>query len=197
MSAIAFSKFVGPVALDVIIKESHKTEIGITGEPIETGAEVNDHAYIKPKRLTLEIADNKATATYNALIALQESRFPFYMLTGLTIYKNMLIQTISVERDKDTYAILSGTIELQEVIIVDTAYATTSTTGSELPADGKPGGSNSLKAARPSKSLARDTLTADRVEGTVGRGDQRVVTAPTTGFTPEAVTNRSILARYF
>lgn len=196
MTAILYSSVIGPVPVDVIVREQHKIELGITAIPIETGAEVNDHAYVKQKRLTLDIADGAAAETFNALVAFQESRVPFTVVSGLFVYSNMLIASGSFTRDKDFSSVLNGQVELQEIIIVDTAYAT-GETGDEGEAANTTKGDNKGRAKRPTSSAAGDAATADRTAGTVQRGDSPVSTAPTTGASPEAVQNRSILKAVF
>lgn len=175
---IGFSRAIGPVRLDCVINESHTTEIEITSNPIETGAEVNDHAYIMPKTVSLEFADAAGAATWNALIRFQESRVPFVLVTGLAVYRNMMVKRLEARRDKLLSRILSGTAELREVIIVDTAFATQPGGTTSVPPAGNPGGANSLLSARPSVSRAIDTLTATRVAGTVQRGDSPTSVAP-------------------
>lgn len=175
MSIIAFSSAIGPVALQCILSEDHSSSIEITGNPIETGAEVNDHAYVRPKEVTLEIADGNAAAVHSALVAFQESRVPFVLVTGLRLYEDMLVQNINVFRDKDNFRILQGTIDLKQVIIVDTATAegseTSSTNSNGSAKKAKSGGDKSRSAVTPSKSSANNSTTADRTSGTVTRGD--------------------------
>lgn len=176
MAIIAVSPAIGPVRLDVIVKERHTHELGITSDPIETGAEVNDHAYKKPKRIELEFGAGQASETFNALVQLQESRQPFNVVSGLYIYTNMLIETLNADRDMLYSRVCSGRAALQEIIIVSTAYA--SSDDAETGEAGQPGGKDSTRAAKPDGSIAGDNTTADRVSGTVNRGDQPVTTVP-------------------
>lgn len=174
MSIITFSPVLGPVLFDAVLSEDHESDVEITSNPIETGSEVNDHAYIKPKKVTLEVADNNAAIAYNALVAFQETRVPFYMVTGLRIYRNMLISSVRAQRDKDTSKILRATVTLREVIIVNTGAATA--TSSENTTE--PGGAKSRKSVTPSAETATDDVTADRAAGKVSRGDTPSVTVP-------------------
>ena len=190
MAPIFFSPTIGPVPISVVLKEQHSASLGITEQPIETGAKVTDHAYVEPKRLSLEIADENAVATHGALLRLQESRIPFTIISGLKIYSNMLIKSIRADRDVRTSNILSGTVELQEAIIVSTAYTTTE---GEDPADvsnGQAGGKNSTRAARPTSNNTTGAATQDRAAGTAVRGD---IAEKTVG--PQQ--NKSIAARIF
>lgn len=165
MSAILFSSSVGPVAVDCLISERHDSSLGITETPIENGSKITDHAYLEPKRVTLDIANYNAAASYQALVRFQESRVPFTLVTGLYVYQNMLVRRISADRDAETANILRATADLQEAIIVQTAYTESSGDG------GQAGGTKSTKAATPTKGIAKDSATADRATGTVQRGD--------------------------
>ncbi|MGV4796123.1 phage baseplate protein [Rhizobium sp. F40D2] len=177
MSVIAFSTSIGPVPMDCVISERHSSELDITEIPIETGAKITDHAIIVPKRITLDAAAGGAAATYAALVAFQESRVPFTLVTGLTIYNSMLIKRIDADRDAGTSRILRCRCDLQEVIIVATSYAADpdgDTTGER----GKPGGKESTRAAAPSTERAGDTVTGDRATATQQRGDAAITSAP-------------------
>ena len=60
MSVILVPRSVGPVAVDCVLFEGHSSTAEITDNPIEDGSSVNDHAFIGPKRLTIEVADEKS-----------------------------------------------------------------------------------------------------------------------------------------
>lgn len=190
MSAILFSGLIGPIPVSVIIRETHRSSLGITENPIESGANVTDHAYVNPKSLTLEFADANAAATYNALVRFQESRVPFVIVSGLFIYTNMLIKDLSATRDAGTSRILDGRAELQEIIIVSTAYTATEGSANDAQSQGRPGGANSTQSARPTPERAGDAVTADRAAGTTMRGDAGTITPP-------ANENKSVLAGMF
>lgn len=168
-----FNRSVGPVSVNVVVREKHSFEIGITSNPIETGAEVNDHAYVMPKKLTLEIADGNATETLAALVALQESRVPFVCVSGWHVYRNMLVKAINADRDAAFSKVLRATVDLQEVIIVDTAYA-----AGEGGATNGERGKTAGQSKKLSPSRAKDDATAKRSVGTVQRGDSPGSTVP-------------------
>ena len=188
MSAILFSGLIGPIPVAVVMRENHRSSLEITENPIETGASVTDHAYIKPKSVTLEFADGNAAATYNALVRFQETRQPFTMVSGLYVYTNMLIKEITANRDVDTSRILDGRAELQEIIIVSTTYAASE--AGDVQSNGKPGGTKSTQSARPTTERAGDAVTSDRAAGTTMRGDAGAVT-------PSPAENRSVLSGMF
>ena len=187
MTIIAFSRTIGPIPINCVLSEQHTAEVEITGNPIETGAEVNDHAYIKPKQVVLEIADRNAALVYNALVRFQESRVPFYLVTGLSVYNDMLIQAIDATRDKTNSTILRATVTCKQVIIVSTGSAPSE--GGSQPS-GSPGGANSRGAARPSAERASNPTTATRAASTVQAGDN-----PTTAVAPAR--SQSLLSQAF
>lgn len=190
MSAIIFSSLIGPIPVSVIMRENHRSSLGITEIPIETGANITDHAYVNPKSLTLEFADGNAAATYNALVRFQESRVPFVIVSGLFVYTNMLIKSLEASRDADTSKILDGRADLQEIIIVSTAYTSTEGSANDPQSSGRPGGADSTQSARPTSERAGTPVTADRAAGTTMRGDAGTITPP-------AAENKSILAGMF
>lgn len=187
MMMILFSGLIGPVPVSVIMKEDHLSTLGITENPIETGAKITDHSYVEPKKLTLDFADANAAATYNALVRFQESRTPFICVSGLYLYQNMLIKSLSAQRDRQTSRILSGKAELQEIIIVSTAYTASEGEANAPQSQGNAGGANSTQSARPTSEIAGDGVTSDRASGTVMRGDSPERTVP-------EVKNQSILS---
>jgi hypothetical protein len=152
MTAIAFSKAVGPVALDLFVSEKHESVLEITLNPVEFGADITDHAYSQPKKVMLDVADGSAALTYQALVRFQESRVPFTLVTGLDIYRNMLIARLEADRDREFNNVLRCKVDLQEVIIVSSAHIVGR--GSKL-----------------SSENAGDAATKDRTAETVQRGD--------------------------
>lgn len=185
MSAIAFSSVIGPVPISCVLTEKHESTLEITLNPVEFGADITDHAYVQPKRLTLDVADGNAAPTFNALVRFQESRVPFTIVSGLAVYRNMLVKSVDADRDATFSRVLRCRVDLQEIIIVDTAYAAAEP-GSDAPQGGKPGGEKSTKAAQPAKGRAGDAATADRASGPVQRGDAPAKAA--------SATDRSILS---
>jgi hypothetical protein len=175
MVAIAFNRLVGPVPVDCVITESHNSELEITEIPIENGARITDHAFVLPKKITLDIATANATASYNALVAFQESRVPFTLVTGLYVYTNMLIKSLKADRDKTYSTILKCTADLQEVIIVSTAYAADPTSESS-------GDTTNSTKTKLNSQTAGDAATADRTTGTVLRGDTGTTTVNDDSF---------------
>ena len=121
MSVIIFSPAIGTVKINIFIDENHESNMIITEHPVESGANIQDHAIIKPKMLTVTFAAEKAAETYESLLILQATRQPFTIITGLREYQNMLIRSFKVMRDKRTALILKGTAILQEINMVSSS----------------------------------------------------------------------------
>lgn len=158
----AISRSIGPVKVDVVVRESHTSQLQITKNPVEAGADVSDHAFVLPKLVTLEpVAGSKpggigpAASAWSALIALQETRQPFTLVTALRVYPNMLIEKMIAERDKMTGRVLSFRADLEEVIIVDTQTTAGSgggTTQSGLQKGNLPAGAPEQRGSPPVSS---------------------------------------------
>lgn len=119
-------KSLAGVQVDATLREIHESDLLIAEHPVEFGASVSDHAIVLPKRLILEgVAGSRGgpaavTAAWQTLKAAQESREPFSIVTALDVYRNMLIERITVDRDRAIGRVLYFRAELREVIIVDT-----------------------------------------------------------------------------
>ena len=181
---VAFSRVIGPVPIDVVIREKHEANLAITKIPIERGADITDHAYREPYQLDLEITSGASVATWNALKRFQQSRQPFTIVSGLEVYRNMLIEHLDAERDAQNAFVLFGNVHLTEVIITSSGVAPSSQ-GSQ---GGRPGGAGSTRAARPSRSGVTGAGAQSRAAETVARGDSATRAVP-------ANQNSSILSR--
>lgn len=179
MSVILFSTAIGPVPINCVVSEKPTTELDITELPVETGVKITDHAVVMPKKVTLDIANEAAAASFNALVAFQESRVPFTLVTGLSVFPNMLVKRIDAERDAMFSKVLRAKVDLQEIIIVGTAYAADPEGDSGTGERGKPGGQKSTRAAPPTSEKAGDAATANRASQTVQRGDAGLNSAGT------------------
>lgn len=186
MSAILFSRSIGPVPIAVVISEAPESVLEITEIPLEEGATATDHAHSAPFRISLEIATESAAITYGALVAWQKARVPFTYVSGFSVHTNLLIERIAPERSSEFSRVFRGTIDLKEVIIVSSASVagdgSASSSGSKESKGGAkaPGGKNSRRAATPAASRASGASTQDRAAGTVNRGDVRTEPVPST-----------------
>lgn len=134
---------IGGFFFDAVIREEHTSTIKMTEHPVQTGANVVDHAYVEPAQLVMEIGmsdsmdslvknqyngkfETKSVNAYQILLELQKSRLPFQVHTRLNLYKNMLIEEISAPDDYKTKNGLRCTITLKEIFVVEVSTTTVS-----------------------------------------------------------------------
>ena len=152
---IRIQRSIGGISLDSVLLESHSSEIQLTKNPIELGADITDHAIISPKIINIravvsdsplgvaafaQIVDSitglfgsstsanvtRSQQAYTALVALQEAREPIVLTTRLSVYENMIITGISVDQDKDTSRAVFIDMTLEQVIITESAVVNVS-----------------------------------------------------------------------
>ena len=133
-NALVFCKTnIGGYFFDGFITVTHNKQLEITQNPVETGASVVDHAYVKPATVTMKIivsdvhaslvegqfsdSWSRAVSAWNVLKQLQEDRIPVSVLTKLDLYENMLIQNLQATDEANTYTTLSADVTLQEIPI--------------------------------------------------------------------------------
>jgi hypothetical protein len=121
---------------DAFLRVDHTSKLNITQHPIETGANVSDHAFLEPAELVMEIGmSNSAKSIVNGqfdssrsrsvtafalLKELQAQRIPLQIHTRLCNYKNMLIESIVAPDDYKTQYSLKATVTFREIMIAST-----------------------------------------------------------------------------
>ena len=112
---------IGPFNATLTIEEVATDELEITQHPVQQGAAITDHAYLKPATVNVKIVfsdeDAPLAETYQKLRQLQASREPFDVVTGKRSYKNMLFKSLGQTNDLRTEFVLSINATLQEVFI--------------------------------------------------------------------------------
>ena len=124
---------IGGYFFDGIMNINHSRELEITENPVETGASVVDHSYVKPAELTMQVlmsdvhrsiypgqfdgAKSRSLAAWDILKKIQSSRIPCSVFTPLGLYNNMLISSIEATEDASTVHSLNATVMLREIPI--------------------------------------------------------------------------------
>jgi hypothetical protein len=129
---------------DAVLKTEHVNQRRITQHPIQVGANISDHSFQLPARLTMEIGVSDVMDCYNAsydwvseevgrsinafqgLKKLQDSGQSLSVTTRLFTYDNMIIESISVPEDYRTLYSLRASIIFQQIITVQTSTTKTS-----------------------------------------------------------------------
>jgi hypothetical protein len=139
---------IGGIAVQTTIEEAMTDSLDITENPVEQGADITDHAYVKPSNLVMRCgwSNSNPSAALNAvvslftggslsvhdyvssvyaqLLALQQSRQPFTVSTSIRLYQNMLMPTIALTRDKTNSQALMVTVTMKNVLLVSTQTTT-------------------------------------------------------------------------
>jgi len=124
---------IGGYFFDAILRTEHTTSLTITNHPVETGAAVSDHCFVNPSVLVMEVGMSdvsksiisgqfsggwsRSVTAYKVLLELQKIRIPIQIVTRINVYKNMLIEIISVPDDIKTLHGLKATVTLREIFI--------------------------------------------------------------------------------
>lgn len=154
---------IGPFSATVTLEEIASDDLEITQHPVQQGATITDHAYLKPATVSIKIMFNAADAplaeTYAKLRQLQASREPFDVVTGKRAYKNMLFKSLGQTNDAQTENVLSISAELQEIFIVQ-VETTTVPPRKQQANPGKTGATENAgqKSAQPAPERNRSAL---------------------------------------
>ena len=122
---------IGGYFFDGFIQVEHNIELQTTSNPVETGASVVDHAYVKPAELTMKVmmsdvhqslvpeqftgASFRSVNAWQVLRKLQSDRIPMSVFTRLGLYTNMLITKLTASDTAETFRALSAEVTLREI----------------------------------------------------------------------------------
>lgn len=131
---------IGGIIPDVVVSETHTDELQVTDYPVDSGANVTDHAFKKPAivhatfawsdsstLLNSVIANIKSGSffkgisttkdIYHALLKMQSDRVLFSLTTGKRKYENVLIESLKVTTTEKTENALVVDVVFREVIL--------------------------------------------------------------------------------
>ena len=168
---------------DCAIEENHQDEIAITEHPVEQGASITDHAYIKPAEVTLRWGwSNSSPANagslfgllpsfgaaseqyikdvYDNLLTLQQTRKLLTIVTGKRKYDNMLIQSLSTRTDNTSEYALIIIAKCRQIIIVQTSAVEPGTApeNQAAPQETQPPAQTGEQPATPAASPPRPSV---------------------------------------
>lgn len=192
-----FTSFISPertiaadnevLAVDASLREEHLSELEMAENPIQFGADITDHAFLLPLQLTMEAGvsnspvgnfdlisgtdQTRASSAYDQLKRYQEDVKLLTIQTGLKLYENMLLVSLTTAQDVDTERVLIFTAVFREAILINTQ------------SEGVP------------KDILAAGDTQNRRSSTVERGKIGTPEVDVTGTGADAVKNRSLLHR--
>lgn len=144
---IAPKSQIGTIEIMATLEEIYTDSVQTTEHPIEVGAPITDHAYVRPSEVVMrcgwsnssftalsgtvsslfsggEVGEKYTDGIYSQLLALQEARQPFDVITSARQYVNMLLVSLRLDRDEKTSNILMITATCRQVLLVNTAATT-------------------------------------------------------------------------
>ncbi|EKQ56265.1 MULTISPECIES: phage baseplate protein [unclassified Clostridium] len=126
----------GNYMFDAYFNITHNSELEVTEHPVQTSANVSDHAFMQPLELTFEVGmsdvmsdvtnsnyesfssdTTRSINAYKKLRELQSNRIPINVVTKLWIYNNMMIKTLSAVDSNTTAYGLRATVTLKEILV--------------------------------------------------------------------------------
>lgn len=140
MSTIFLGTIRGDIGFDSVISESIQADVTVTKHPIEIGADIADHVYVNPATINMKVivsytttnsSDDPFASTWssgasrpqNAYRVLEEIKAAgksFTVVTGMKIFTNMVLTSVSVDRDTTTANVMIADLVLNEIFVVDT-----------------------------------------------------------------------------
>jgi hypothetical protein len=121
----------GIILPDCVIEETSRDDVQVTEHPVEIGTVIADHAYKKPREVTLRWSwsnsgyyETRVQDVYQQLLALQGPPPSLISITtGKSLYLNMLVISLGITTNSASEYALQAVMVCREVIIVSTEAA--------------------------------------------------------------------------
>lgn len=124
---------------DAWLRLGHNSSNVITQHPVQTGANITDHSFEQPKRFSFEIGisdvvraipvpngrainaqPTRVQNAYDVLDKMRRERKLLYLVSKYGYFEGILIESIDIPDDYTTQSVIKATVNLTQVIIVDT-----------------------------------------------------------------------------
>lgn len=138
---------IGDIEIAATLEEIYTDTLQVTEHPVEVGAAITDHAYMRPKEVVIKCGwtnstldellsavgelfgdessvSDYVTSVYENLRVLQSSREPFDIVTTKRQYSNMVMVSLQVTTDQQTSNVLMVTATCRQIFIVETQATT-------------------------------------------------------------------------
>jgi len=119
---------------DAVFRLDHFSRIKKTEHPVQSGANITDHAYIMPGEVVMEIgmsdvmdsftsgmwtgtSQSKSVNAFQMLVKLQQSRVPITLTTRLMTYQNMVVDSVEPKDDFKTRHSLRATVRMSQIFM--------------------------------------------------------------------------------
>lgn len=138
---------IGEMEIAASLEEIHIDTVQMTEHPVEVGAAITDHAFVRPKEVVIRCgwsnstlssfasavsdlfagemsASDYVSSVYAYLLGLQGSRVPFDVTTSKRQYQNMLLASLQVTTDQQTNSVLMVQAVCRQIIVAQTQATT-------------------------------------------------------------------------
>lgn len=138
---------IGDIEILATLEEIHSDTVQLTEHPVEVGAAITDHAFVRPSEVVIRCgwsnstfgsflsaisslfngqmsASDYVSSVYSQLLSLQQSRIPFDVTTSKRQYSNMILTSLQVTTDAKTSAVLLVQATCRQVLLVETQATT-------------------------------------------------------------------------
>lgn len=116
------------IFLDATVSEDHHYVSRATQFPLENGSVITDHVINDPDTLSLSgiVSDtplsflspfNRSIDAYNRLVRIHDLKERVTVVTGIKIYENMIMTSLSVPRNVETGQSLNFVMEFQRILV--------------------------------------------------------------------------------
>ncbi len=145
LEAILFerNRSIAGIVPDVTISEEHSDSVTVTKHPVDTGANIADHAYVNPatirctfgwsdsSRLINSVLDfsifkglESTKDVYEKLIDMLKARQPFELQTGKRKYSNVILTEVRTTTTEDTESCLLVDCVFEEILVASVQTVT-------------------------------------------------------------------------
>lgn len=114
---------------DVIISELHSDSVTVTRHPVDTGANINDHAFKDPAELVVEFGWSDSSALLSSAISSALSFVSSGYPRGLTTTKELYERLVNIQERRELLTVSTGKRQYTDMII--TGLKTTTTVDTE------------------------------------------------------------------
>lgn len=122
LAYFAPSRLIGDFSAYIVTDEKSRDSLEITENPVQAGAAITDHAFLKPSELAMQVflkQDSEETLQdlYQSFLELQRERIPVSVTTGKRVFENLLLKEIEQTTNYQTENVLALSLVFREIII--------------------------------------------------------------------------------
>lgn len=171
------------ITIDAVVTETHGHQLQVTEHPVEEGADITDHARVRPDTITLdcavtdtprgsEPAPGRSAAIYEQLRLLMDTAKLVTVVTTLRVYESMVLESLSAPRTAKEAGGLRFTATLREIRVVQNKTSIVTVTREPIAkkkvSSGKQAAQEAVDGAQKQKSWLKNTGDSTGLSGLLG-----------------------------